>query len=253
MKRVSRLLASFFLAPFASSFGAGVPVSGSIAMPGSATATYTNPAGLVRSPGVQLSLQGGSNKPADDPNGRALLLVGAGMLGASAGVDYRIRDGAASDTGYAVYGLALNIAPLDFTMGVAGATGIKNAEGSEFNAGVLLRPTPLVTVGGTAMGLKNKVTSIGLGVGLSLVGGVDLVADSAFDRRFKNGEFKPGLRLSNGFAGLSVSYGTGATAQFAKDFSAAAYLRVSMNSEFEFEYNHGGDLPKYFASLSFGF
>ncbi|MBS1962878.1 MAG: hypothetical protein JST04_11720 [Bdellovibrionales bacterium] len=236
-----------------SSAGVGVPVSGSIAMPGSTTATYTNPAGLVGSPGARLSLQGGSDKPMDDPTYRALVLAGNGTFGASAGVKYHMYDGSRDDEGYAVYGLAVNVAPLDFTMGVAGHTGIKSAQGSDFNAGILFRPTSMVAVGATAMGIKDQVDSYGVGVGLNLVSGVDLVADSAFDGKFKNGEFKPGLRLANDFAGLSVSYGTGSTAQFAKDFSAAAYLKVGANSEFEFEYNHGGDLPKYFASLLFGF
>ncbi len=265
MKRTFRLGLMIILVPWTASaysrgysmsnesmVGVGVPVSGSIAMPGSTTAVYTNPAGLVGSPGARLSLQGGSDKPMDNPTYRALILGGNGSVGAAAGVNYQIHNGA-EDDGYAVYGLALNIAPLNFTMGVAGKSGIKNAQGSDFNAGVLFRPTSMVTLGGTAMGLKNGPDSIGVGVGLELMSGFDLVADSAFDQKFKNGEFKPGLRLANSFAGLSVSYGTGATAQFAKDFSGAAYLKISSNSELEFEYNHGGDLPKYFASLSFGF
>ncbi|GEM_PF-2257237 len=232
--------------------GAGVPVSGSIAMPGSATAVYTNPAGLIGNNGTRLSLQGGSDHPMDNPNPRALILAGNGMFGAGAGVDYRIQNGG-TDTGYAVYGLAVNIAPLDFTLGLAGYTGIKTVSGSNFNAGFLFHPTSLVTIGGTAMGLKNTVSSYGLGIGLTLVSGFDLVADSAFDSKFKNGEFKPGVRLSNGDAGISLSYGTGATSQFAKDISAAVYLKITSNAQVEFEYNHGGDLPKYFASLSFGF
>jgi len=229
-----------------------VPVSGSIAMPGLGTAVYTNPAGLSRANDVRLSLQGGSDHPMDNPSYRALLSGGNGTFGAAGGVKYGMRDGG-EDTGYAVYGLAVNVESLGFSLGVAGASGIKNADGSDFNAGLLFRPTSMVTIGGTAMGLKDRPESYGVGVGLELTGGVDLVADSAFDRDFRNGEFKPGLRLANEFAGLSLSYGTGATEQFAKDFSAAAYLRISANSDLEFEYNHGGDLPKYFASLSFRF
>lgn len=231
---------------------AAVPVSGSIAMPGLGTAVYTNPAGLARANDVRLSLQGGSDHPMDDPSYRALLSGGNGTFGAAGGVKYRMRDGG-DDVGYAVYGLAMNVESLGFSLGVSGASGIKNADGSDFNAGLVFRPTSMVTIGGTAMGLKDRPESYGVGLGLELVSGVDLVADSAFDRDFKNGEFKPGLRLANEFAGLSLSYGTGATEQFAKDFSAAAYLRISANSDLEFEYNHGGDLPKYFASLSLRF
>ena len=258
MKRTLCIWVSLCVSPLtvsasSDSSGVGVPVSGSIAMPGSTTAVYTNPAGMVGTPGARLSLQGGSDKPMDNPTYRGLILAGNGSFGAAAGVKYQINDGSADDVGYAVYGLAVNISALDFTMGVAGKSGIKTATGSEYNAGVLVRPTSMITVGGTAMGVRDGVDSIGVGMGLELTSGVELVADSAFDQKFKNGEFKPGLRLANSNAGLSVSYGTGATAQFAKDFSAAAYLKFSSNSELEFEYNHGGDLPKYFASLSFGF
>jgi hypothetical protein len=233
--------------------GVGVPVSGSIAMPSSATATYTNPAGLIGNDGARLSLQGGSEKPMDNPTYRALILAGNGMFGASVGVKYNIQDGAGDDTGYAVYGLALNISAIDLTLGFSGRNGIKSATGSDYNAGLLFKPTSLVTIGATAMGLQNQIDSIGLGVGFELMSGLDLVGDAAFNSKFKNGEFKPGLRLSNNYAGLSLSYGTGATVQFAKDFSTAAYLKLSSNSELEFEYNHGGDLPKYFAALSLGF
>jgi hypothetical protein len=244
---------SYSSASSAESMGAGVAVSGSIAMPSSTTTVYTNPAGLVGNSGARLSLQGGSDKPMDNPTYRALILAGNGIFGAGAGVKYLINNGSADDLGYAVYGMAVNLSPLGLTLGVAGSSGIKNAQGTSVNAGLLFRPTSMVTVGATAMGLKDGVDSIGLGMALELLSGFDLVADSAFNSKFKNGEFKPGLRLQNSFAGLSVSYGTGATVQFAKNVSAAAFLKVSSNSEFEFEYNHGGDLPKYFASLSFGF
>lgn len=230
-----------------------VPAAGGIAIPGATTATFTNPAGLVNSDGVRLSLQAGSPKPMDDPNYRALLLAGNGYFGASAGVDYSMPSGSASDSGWSVYGLALNIAALDFSLGVSGRTGIKTAQGTNYNVGVLLKPTQFVTIGANAWNVKDQPDDYGVGIGFNLMSGVDLVADAGFDDKFKNGEFKPGLRISNSYAGLSLSYGTGSTAQFAKDFSAAANLRVGSNSELEFEYNHGGNLPKYSAALSFGF
>ena len=239
--------------PSSSGGNASMPVSGSIAMPGTTTATFTNPAGLVNGDPLRLSLQVGSPKPMEDPNLRALVLVGNGVFGASGGVDYLKPDGTASDSGWAVYGLAVNIAALDFTLGLSGRTGIKTAQGSDFNAGILIKPTQFVTLGATARSLNNQPDSYGVGIGVEMVSGFDLVADAAFDNKFKNGEFKPGVKVSNSFAGLSLSYGTGATTQFNKDFSAAVFLKVGSNSELEFEYNHGGDLPKYYAGLTFGF
>lgn len=237
----------------AGGIGADVPVSGSIASPGATTATFTNPAGLVGNRGARLSLQAGSPDPMEDPNYRALALAGNGTFGVSAGVDYQMYDDNRADPADAVYGLALDLSSLNLALGVAGRTGIKNRDGTDFNAGILLRPTQFVTLGATAMGLNDEVDSYGLGLGLSLFSGVDLIADAAFDNELKNGEFKPGLRLSNGYAGLSLSYGTGPTDQFADEFSAAAYLRVGANSELELQYNHGGDIPEYYGALTFGF
>ncbi|MBC7386063.1 MAG: hypothetical protein H7301_07890 [Cryobacterium sp.] len=235
-----------------SGFGTNVPVSGGIAMPGSTTATFTNPAGLVGNHSERLSAQAGSTHPMDNPNYRALALVGNGMFGASGGVDYYVPDNGPSQ-GDAVYGLAVDVSALDLALGVSGRSGIKGSKGTDFNAGLLFAPMQYFTIGATAFGLKGNVDSYGLGVGLNLAPGVDLVGDSVFDTHFKNPEFKPGIKFSNADAGLSVSYGTGATEQFAKNVSAAAYFRVGMNSEIDFEYNHGGDLSKYYAALSFGF
>jgi hypothetical protein len=230
-----------------------VAVSGSIAAPSTATALFTNPAALLAIGNSRLALQAGSNDPAKDPNVAGLLSMGNGSFGVSGGVEYQLYDSAQDDRGWAVYGLGLGIPPLNMAVGLAGRTAIKGGEGSDFRAGVLVQPTQLVTVGGTATGLKDGADSYGVGVGFELMDGVTLVGDAAFDDELKNGEVKPGLKLANSFAGLSVSYGTGATAQFAKDISASAFLRVGANSELEVFYNHGGELPKYYASLSFGF
>ncbi len=233
--------------------GSNVPVAGSIAAPGASTATFTNPAGLVGNLGARLSLQAGSPDPMADPSYRALLLAGNGSLAVSAGVDYRMSDGAATDRGWAVYGLALDLSVLNLAIGVSGRTGIKEADGTDFNAGLLFRPTQFVTIGATAKGLQGEMDSAGVGIGLALMDGMELVADAAFDHEFKNGEFKPGVRLSNEYAGLSVSYGTGSTAQFSEEVSAGVYFRAGSNSEIELLYNHGGEIPEYYAGLTFGF
>lgn len=225
---------------------------GSIVSPGASTAVFTNPAGLVGNRNVRLSLQGGSPDPMKDPTYRGLLLAGNGMFGAAAGVDY-FKPDAGDDQGWAVYGLGIDIASIGVSLGISGYTGIKTVEGTNFNAGLLIRPTQFVSLGATAMNLKDGANSYGVGVGIELLRGIDLIADAAFDDEFKNGEIKPALKLSNAFAGIAFSYGTGDTDQFAKDFGAGAYLRIGANSELEFQYNHGGDLPDYYAALSFGF
>ena len=53
--------------------------------------------------------------------------------------------------------------------------------------------------------------------------------------------------------GLTLSYGTGDTAQFSEDFSATGFFRVGADTVLEFDYNHGGLIPEYYASLTFGF
>jgi hypothetical protein len=259
MKRIFLFAILSACSPFSLSWGAsqgsnsGVPVAGSIVMPGTTTAVYTNPAGLVGGTTLRLSLQAGSDEPMEDPNARALVIGGAEWFGAAAGVDYRLRDGNSSDYGYIVYGMGVLISPLDLTFGLAGWKGVQHVSNTDLNAGLIFRPTPGITLGGTVMGLSDQIDSIGAGIGLEIMSGIDFVVDSAFNRELKSGAFKPGIRVSNDFSGLSLSYGTDSSAQFADAFSAAAYLRISGNSEFEFEYNHGGDLPKYFGSLSFGF
>jgi hypothetical protein len=240
-------------APGGSGGSSHVAVSGSIVAPSLGTAVFTNPAALVAIGNSRLSLQAGSNDPMKDPNVAGLLSMGNGTFGVSAGLDYQLYDSAADDRGWAVYGLGLGIAPLNMAVGLAGRTAIKGGDGSDFSAGFLAQATPSVSLGGTATGLKDGADSYGVGIGFELMDGVSVIGDAAFDDELKNGELKPGLKLSNSFAGLSVSYGTGATAQFAKDVSASAFLRVGANSELELLYNHGGELPKYYASLSFGF
>jgi len=136
--KLSALFLGFSLSAYAGSMSSdlNVPVSGSIAMPSATTATFTNPAGLVGNTGAKLSLQAGTPDPMNDPNYRALALVGNGMFGASAGVDYLMPSGNSDDSGWAVYGLGVNISALDFSLGISGRTGIKTAEGTDFNVGL---------------------------------------------------------------------------------------------------------------------
>jgi hypothetical protein len=232
--------------------GADVAVAGSIAMPGSSTATLTNAAGLAGNRGTRLSLQVATPDPMDTPTYRGLFLGGNGVIGFSAGMDYLVSDGT-DDAVRAIYGLALNVNALNLSVGLAGSTGVKTIDGTDFNFGLLFNPFSSLSFGATAMGLKDGVDSYGVGAAYSVVSGVDLVVDAAFDSDFENPELKPGIKISNQYAGISLSYGTGATAQFADEFSAGAYLRVGQRSELELNYNHGGALPKYHAAWTMSF
>lgn len=240
-----------FSAGAASRLGLDLPVGGSIAMPGPATATFTNPAGLIGNRGVGLSFEAGSEHPMDNPAYRGLLLMGNGTLAVSGGLDYQVLE-SANDPAWAVYGIALNLDFLNLVIGAAGRTQLREGNRSEVNAGILFTPARFFTIGATAMSAEHGVDSYGAGVSLSVMNGLDLVLDGATDSDFKHRELKPGLKISNQFAGISVSYGTGETSQFSKDVSAGAFLRLGANAEIEFDYNHGGKLPKYYAALSFG-
>jgi hypothetical protein len=224
--------------------------SGSIAMPAAATSVFTNPAALVASSGLKLSLQAGTPDPMDDPTFRGLVMAGNGGVGGAFGLDTWHPDGPRESRTWAVYGVALDIA--DFALGLGGRTGLKNAEGTELRLGGLFRPNADLTLGATVLDVGDGPDGYGLGLAYDLRSGVSLVGDVAFDRDFGNPELKPGLKLSNGFAGLSVSYGTGRTNQFAEDFTTSLYFRVGADSKLAFDYNHGGELPKYYASLTFG-
>lgn len=235
----------------ASRFALDLPVGGSIALPGPATATFTNPAGLIGNRGIGLTLEAGSDHPMDNPTYRGLLLMGNGSLAVSGGLDYQVLE-SANNPASAVYGLALNLNFLNLVIGAAGRTQLREGNRSEVNAGLLFTPIPYFSIGATAMSAEHGVDSYGAGVSLSLFDGVDVVVDGATDSDFKHRELKPGLKISNQFAGISLSYGTGETSQFSKDVSAGAFLRLSANAELELNYNHGGRLPKYYAALSFG-
>lgn len=244
---------AFSTSVFAASGDLGdLATAGSIALPGATTSVFTNPAALIAVPGLNLSLQAGTPDPMENPTLRGLVLTGNGDLGAGIGIDTYHPDGPRESKSWLVYGLALDLPGADFAAGLSGRTGLQNAEGTDFRLGMLFRPTSSLTLGGTVLDIGDGVDGYGLGAAYHLTSGASLVTDAAFDSDFSNPELKPGLKLSNGYAGLSVSYGTGPTAQFSDDFSASVFFRVGSDSRLEVEYNHGGQLPEYYASLTFG-
>lgn len=216
-------------------------------MPANSTAVFTNPAGLV-SAATAISLQAGAPDFWSNGTYRAGLQTGGASFGAAAGLER--RDRTRNDPTLAYYGAAVGVS--EFSLGLAGRTGISNSDGSTFNAGVLFSAGSSAQVGVTARGLDDGVNEWGAGVGFNVSSGVDLVFDMAADDDLDNLEVKPGLKVANGPAALTISYATGLREQFADDFTAGGSYQFS-SSLLEIQYNAGSDLSKYFAALTIGF
>lgn len=224
-----------------------VHVAGGIAMPSTSTSVFTNPAGLVGA-STALSLQAGAPKFWENGTYRAGLQTGGANFGVAGGIERRDQPGNDATLGY--YGLAVGTS--GFSLGLAGKTGISNADGTNLNAGLLFAVGSSAQVGVTAHGLDDGVNEWGAGVAFNVANGVSLVFDAAADDDLDNLEMKPGLRVGGGPAALTLSYGTGARQQFADGFTAGASYQFS-SSVLEIQYNAGGDLSKYFAALTLGF
>lgn len=223
-------------------------VSGGIAAPATSTSVFTNPAGLVAAP-TALVLQAAAPSFWDNGTYRAGLQTGGSSFGAAAGLE-RI-DRARNDATLGYYGFAVGVPA--FSLGLAGRTGISNANGSTFNAGLLFSAGSNARVGITAIGLDDGVNEWGAGVGFTVTSGVVLVLDAAANDHLKNIELKPGMKIESGPAALTVSYGTGDRAQFADGFTAGGSYQFSAGNVLELQYNAGGSLSKYFAALTIGF
>ncbi len=232
----------------AESSGGNLHVSGGISMPAHATAVFTNPSGLVAAP-TALVLQAGAPDFWENGTYRAGLQTGASSYGAAAGLEQRDRRN--NDPLLAYYGLAVGVPA--FSVGLAGKTGISNADGTTLNAGALFSAGSMATIGLTLRGLDDGVNEFGAGVAFEVGSGVHLVFDAAADEDLENPELKPGLKVGNETAALTVSYGTGPREQFADDFTAGGSYRFASSSLLEVQYNAGGDLSEYFASLTFAF
>jgi hypothetical protein len=242
---VGIVFAGTSLASAAEQVEGNLQVSGGIAMPASATAVFSNPAGLVAAP-TALELQAGAPEVWDHGTYRAGLQTGGSSYGAAAGM--QLTDQSSSDPLYTYYGLAVGVPA--FSLGIGGKTGVSNASGTTLNAGALFSVGSSAKVGLTARDIDHSVSEWGAGVAFEVTSGVHFVVDSAIDHNFKNPEIKPGLKVGNETAALTISYGTGAREEFADGFSAGGCYRFSGGNLLEIQYNAGGDLSKYFAALT---
>jgi hypothetical protein len=221
-------------------------VSGGIAMPATSSAVFTNPAGLLGA-STSVVLQAAAPDFWDNGTYRAGLQTGGSSYGVAGGIED--RDFGQNNPLYGYYGLAVGTG--SFTLGVAGRTGVVNSSGTALNAGALFSVGSSAKIGITARDINQSVSEWGAGVAFGVGQGVDLVFDSAADNNLKNIEVKPGLKVGSQQAALTISYGTGAREEFADGFSAGASFQFASRAIFEVQYNAGGDLSKYYASLAF--
>jgi hypothetical protein len=222
-------------------------VSGGIAMPATSSAVFTNPAGLLGA-STAVVLQAAAPDFWDNGTYRAGMQTGGASYGVAGGIED--RDLGNNDPLYGYYGLAVGTQA--FSLGLAGRTGVVNSSGTTLNAGTLFSVGSSAKIGITARDINNGVSEWGAGVAFGVGQGVDLVFDSAADENLKNIEVKPGIKVGSQQAALTISYGTGAREEFADGFTAGASFQFASKTILEIQYNAGGDLSKYYASLTFG-
>jgi hypothetical protein len=220
-------------------------VSGGIAMPATSSAAFTNPAGL-QGASTSAVLQAQAPDFWNSGTYRAGLETGSSSYGVAAGVEE--QDVGQNNPLYGYYGLA--VGNQSFTLGLAGHTGIVNSSGTTLNLGTLFSVGSSARIGITAIDINNGVSEWGAGVAYRVQQGVDLVLDSAADEDFKNIEVKPGIKVGSQQVALTVSYGTGSREEFSDGLTAGASFQFASKTLLEVQYNPGGDLSKYYASLT---
>ena len=219
-------------------------------MPAVTSAVHSNPAGL---PGAStaLVLNAGAPEIWKDGTYRAGLQTGNESFGVAGGLEKSVFGGDGHDPLVAYYGAGVRVQSL--ALGVAARTALSDGHGTRVNAGALFSATPAIDLGLTARGISGGVDEWGGGVRFGVSNGVDLVLDAAANSDLNGVEVKPGLKVGNESAAVTISYATGAREEFADGFSAGAGFRVGTASLLEFQYNAGGAFSKYFVSLAVSF
>ncbi len=224
-------------------------VSGGVTIPSYTTAVHTNPAGIASKSDAHLSLQAGAEDLNHIPLYRGQLGYGNRVFGLAAGVEQ--ADSGGTNEQSAFYGLGLSL-PLGLTLGVSGRSPVEGGT-TDYNAGAFLEPTDQIRLAFSAKNLNNGADIYGLGLGLELSSGVVILVDGAFDPHFKENVLKPGIVLSNRFAGMSFSYGLDDSILFSKGFTAGIFMKAGLTSNLEFYFNQGAGFHKAYLALTFGF
>jgi hypothetical protein len=253
---ISVVLGFLFLAPLAwqaraaeEKSGAAtqaLSAAGGIVEPGGPTAVFQNPAGLVRNPKFAVTAQAGAGDSFANPFLRAGLLGGGASFKLAGGVDQTTESPSSTSL---FYGLGIS-AGSGFSVGLSGRTGISNAGGTGINAGVLYAGSLPFRLGATVMGISSGVNEWGLGIA-GKVGPVDLLLDSAYNPGSESVGLKPGIKIGNADAALSLSYGfveaTGTT-QLADGFTAGAGFKLGP-STIQLYYN---EFATFYAAVTVG-
>jgi hypothetical protein len=222
-------------------------VGGGISMPATSSAVLSNPAGMVGAH-TALVVHAAASEVWDNGTYRGGLQTGGSSYGVAAGVENNSRGSGSSSTN-AYYGFA--VGSHEFSLGVAGKTGVSNSSGSTFNAGILVGVIPMVQLGFTAMSLNGGVDEWGFGAAFKFGNGIALVLDGAASSGFKKIEMKPAIKVGEGPAALTIGYATGARQEFNDGFAAGGSYQFA-NCSLEVQYNAGGAYSKYFAGLTIG-
>ena len=219
--------------------------SGGIVAPGGPTAVFQNPAGLTLNSGFAFTGQAGASDSFQQPFLRAGLIGGGASYGLIGGLTQTTSDAKSTS---AFYGLGV-AASAGLSIGVAGQTGISNAGGTSLNAGILFSGSLPINLGFTAFGLEDGVQEWGAGIS-NKSGPVYFLLDGAYNSRSKHFGLKPGVKVGNPEAALSLSYGladAGSTLQLSEGFTVGGSLIFGSGS-IQAYYN---DFAKFYLAVTF--
>lgn len=226
------------------------PISqGAISSPGETTALEENPAGLTinQGPVAQGAIFSG-NKEFDPIGYGGSLLIGNGTVGAGVGISHLNGGGALMSSGDALrlrWGVAADIKPLNFALGVAGSHTLKSGAGDPyFDVGVILNPGGQQRIGITAFGLNSGVESIGGGFAYDVASSATITLDGTYTPDTRTLVAKPTLAISVEKIRVSAGYG------FRASGSSESWLRRDFAAGLGYEFNHQVSLEAYYNQMA---
>jgi len=234
-----------------------------IASPSATTSLFENPAGLVYNEDFKLGLAGASSNNQFNPIGASgTLYLGNGLVGGAIGAQtFSAYQNNAGTVGLVNYGLAVDIRPLGFALGVAGSylvqtlgagAGVNPAAPWGLNVGIIGNPTGEVRGGITAFDVLGGVSALGAGLAWDPNGFATLAVDATTNLQFQGTTVIPGISIHVSAVQLKAAYG------FGVDNFAGSYARrggtlglgIQMSPYFHWQFYYN-ELALYYASLVF--